>query len=161
MMLLSLGRAGIATENRLQIGPTADRARGAAVRRHRPLRRIYRQCRVLLSSGGRSGLEGRGGRLRPRGGARLRAKQSCLADPGARRQQLGDRGSGAAGARSKTFARSRISRASCGTAIAVKLAASAEFVESAAGLPAFEATYGFQLAPASSSFCRAAKPRRR
>ena len=43
----------------------------------------------------------------------------------------------------------------------VKLAASSEFVNSAAALPAFQKAYGFTLAPTSFSFFRAAtRPRR-
>ncbi len=72
--------------------PAADRADldfagGAFVRRHRSLRGIYRQCRLLSSmKKGDPVWKDAGGRLCPRRETRLRKKPACLADARAGRQ---------------------------------------------------------------------------
>src|SRR5581483_1149244 len=82
---------GAAGDRQDRARPDQYRARRAARRADRHLSRIYRQRRAVLPPGGRSGVEGREGRLCPGQGARRRAQPPRLAYPGAGQQYLGHR----------------------------------------------------------------------
>ncbi len=145
MMLLALGRTGVATVNRLQLGPTAI-LRQALLSGAVDLCVEYTgNAAIFFHQEGDPVWRDRASRLCARGGARLCRKPPCLAAAGARPTTAGSSPIPNALARDKGLNTLEDFAAFVRAGGRVRLAASAEFVESVAGLPAFESAYGFKL----------------
>ncbi len=146
MIAAVLEASGLPVEKQDPARPDQHRARGDPRRTDRPLSRIHRQRRALLPRARADPAWKNADAGLCRGeAARPRRKPSRLADAGARQQHLGHRDpQRSAGAPSRASA-STTSPRYLAAGGRFKLAASAEFVESPAALPAFEATYGFHL----------------
>ena len=166
IILTLLDAGGIPTVNRLRLGTTKILRSAIAGRRGRHLSRIHRQRRLLLQPGRRPGLEGRG----PPATSGSRSSTSTpTRSSGCRRLRPTTPGASRSTAMppSRTPSpRWRISRAGRIGGGKVKIAASAEFVESPAALPSFQQTYGFKLSqdqcwswPAATPPPRSAPPR--
>ena len=145
MIALVLEKQGMPVENRVQLGPDQGRAHGAPLGRDRHLSRIHRQRRLLPRHGGRPGLEVRGIRPSTRVKRLDREKHNLVwldRAPANNTWLIAVRGDVA---RRENLATMEDFAKLAGRAGALKLAGSAEFVESPAALPSFERVYGFKL----------------